>query len=204
MNICIYGGTFDPIHYGHIKMAQEAFKLYDLDRIYFIPSGNSYFKNNVSSANDRYNMTEIAIKDYPSFYIDDIEFKREGPSYSYETILSYRDNFPEDRIFFLIGEDSLRNIHLWRNVQVIFENATILVAGRKQKSDLDLNYSTEFDAKSIIADMTNKYKASILYYVFDCEISSTKLKSSISDEEFLEKWIPTDVLKYIKERKLYS
>ena len=109
MRTGIIGGTFDPIHEGHILIAKEAMSECKLDRVVFMPTGNSYMKENVSPAIHRLNMLKVALKNYPEFEISDIEIKRKGNTYTCETIKYLKETI-DDELFFIIGSDTLYSI----------------------------------------------------------------------------------------------
>lgn len=208
MKIGLFGGTFDPIHFGHIKLAENAYNLYHLDYVDFIPSGNSYLKRDVSDSNIRFQMTKLALENYENFNINEIELQRQGPSYSYETILSYRQQFPDDELFFIIGEDSVRNIHLWKNIETIFNECKIIVAGRKKNSDLDQDMRS-VDLNNIIKNLNKRYNAEIFYFEYDVSISSSEIRkickecNLININEKLKEYVPSNVIDYIKTQKIY-
>lgn len=203
MKIGIYGGTFDPIHYGHLKIARTAYELFNLNVLYFIPSGNSYMKKDVSSAADRLEMVELAIKKETGFVTDSIEINHAGPSYSYETVQTYRERYPDDELYFLIGEDSLRNLHLWKNIHIICRNAIILVAGREQTSDLDSLYNQTTDVKQIMKDLQKDYQARIEYFQMKLPFSSSGIREAVRQKNLVIPQLPESVLHYIIQHKLY-
>lgn len=102
--IGIMGGTFDPVHIGHLIIAEESRVNFDLDKIIFVPTGEPPHKNlkNVTSAKDRYEMTLLSIMHNPYFYISDIEIKREGLTYTIDTIKYFKKRYPKSEIFFII------------------------------------------------------------------------------------------------------
>lgn len=113
MKLCIFAGTFNPIHKAHLKMAQLALETYGFDKILFIPAYNPPHKN-TTLCEHRYKMVELAIKNHPKFEISDIEYKREGKSYTYLTILELYEKYDiEDKISFIIGKDSIEKFDTW-------------------------------------------------------------------------------------------
>ena len=135
--IGIMGGTFNPIHYGHLILAERARESFSLDYVIFIPSGLSYMKDDVLDSNIRYQMTALAIKDNPNFKISAIETNRIGNSYTYETLeeLSLLEK-EGSTFYFIIGEDSLFNIEQWKFPERIFQLAEIIVAKRMESSQI--------------------------------------------------------------------
>lgn len=203
MKIGIFGGTFDPIHLGHLQMARLAYHIFLLDRMFFIPSGDSYMKTNVTNAYDRFQMVKLALEDEDNFDVDDMEIMRKGPSYSYRTIEEYSKRYPNDEICFLLGEDSLRNIHLWKNAEIIFSKATILAAGRKEHSDLDSFYHDSVNIQDVIQQLENDYQAKIQYFQYDNPVSSSVIRQSIREKNSVNRWLPDKVADYITDKSLY-
>lgn len=199
MKICLFGGTFNPIHLGHINMAKEAIKVLSLDRVDFIPSGESYFKTGVLAAKDRYYMTELCVRDCfdidDNVFVSDIEIKREGPSYSYETVLEYKEKYPEDTLFFLIGEDTLYSISMWKNPEIIFKNC-ILVVARRQGGEEERFYKT-------IDELKKTYGAIIESIPYDFPVSSTIIRRDWWDKKDIGNWVSTSVARYIYDNSLY-
>ena len=128
--IGIMGGTFDPIHIGHLKLAQYAQNQIGLDKILFMPSGNSYMKRNVSDTQKRVKMVTLAIQDYPSFELSLIEVEKSGNTYTCETLETLTKMNPDSHYYFIMGADSLFQIEKWRHPERIFELATLVCAVR--------------------------------------------------------------------------
>ncbi len=131
MKLCIFAGTFNPIHNAHLKMAQCAYEQFGFDKIIFIPAFNPPHKNTALSEH-RYKMVEMAVKNYPHFEISDIEYKRKGKSYTYLTILELYEKYDiEGKISFIIGKDAYKNFDSWYEAEklknliefVLFERA---------------------------------------------------------------------------------
>ena len=113
MKLCIFAGTFNPIHKAHLKMAQLALEEHNFDKILFIPAYNPPHKD-VALAQDRYNMVELAIKNCPKFEISDIEYKRKGKSYTFLTVTELYQKYDiDDKIYFIIGKDAYENFDSW-------------------------------------------------------------------------------------------
>lgn len=198
MKIGIMGGTFNPIHYGHLILAQEALEQCDLDKVLFIPSGKSYMKDERKIVDGimRYEMVERAICGNDKFFISDIELRRAGNTYTYETLLELEVLYPGSELFFIIGDDTLFTIESWYQPQIIFEHCT-LVAAIREHADLQL-----LEAKR--KELKDKYKASIiLLKSSQIEISSTMIRDKISNRNSVQYLLPDAVRDYIKEHELY-
>ena len=137
--IGILGGTFDPIHIGHLIIAEQARDQYQLDRVLLIPSGHSYFKDNrskkVQPAQVRLEMTKIAAGSYKPFEVSDIEVNRPGNTYSFETLEELKALNPESELFFIVGADTICSMRTWREPQRIFDVCTVLAAMREDQVD---------------------------------------------------------------------
>src|SRR5690606_3067844 len=103
----IMGGTFDPIHHGHLVAASEVAKSFDLDEVVFVPTGNPYMKRNVSPSEDRYLMTVIATASNPRFTVSRVDIDREGPTYTIDTLRDVKRLRPDAELFFITGADAI-------------------------------------------------------------------------------------------------
>lgn len=196
--IGILGGTFNPIHNGHLMLAKTAYKELCLDEVIFISSGISYFKKDIlmPSKEDRYEMTCLAVKDIPYFVSSDIEVKRQGNSYTFETILELKEIFADAEFFYIIGADTIYNMEKWKCPEVIFNNCNIVCAVR---DDIDL---AQLDLKK--KEIENKYKTSVIILNFNkINISSSEIRFLLSKNKDVSDLVPGNVLKYIAENKLY-
>lgn len=192
--IGIMGGTFNPIHMGHINIALAAYKQYELDKVLFIPSGNPPHKRGlkIASDEDRYNMVCLAAAPYPFFEVSRIEIDRVGYSYTYETLNELKELYKQSELYFIIGADSLFYLEDWKKPQSILKSAVILVANREESDDLKLNEHIKF--------VTNLYGGRILIIdVPKINISSTEIRTGTFDE----KLVPSDVIRYINTHDLY-
>ncbi len=132
MRVCLFGGTFDPPHIGHLLIAQNVCEAENFDTIIFVPANKQLQKKVVTDKKKRIKMLELAIKDNPNFELSDIEINRGGISYTIDTIIHYREHImgSEDELFFLIGSDSLMDFPNWKNPEGILKNCKVVVAIR--------------------------------------------------------------------------
>lgn len=123
--IGIMGGTFDPIHNGHLVAGSEVAEIFDLDVVYFVPTGHPWQKKDkkVSAAEDRYLMTVIATASNPRFLVSRVDIDREGDTYTVDTLHDMRKQFPDDELFFITGADALEKIITWRDWESMFDLA---------------------------------------------------------------------------------
>jgi len=197
--IGIMGGTFNPIHNGHLLLAECAKDEYQLDKVLFIPTGHSYLKDDeeVLEAAVRAELTELAIKDNPDFELSTIEIEREGNTYTYETLLELKERIPDCELYFILGADCLFSLDKWRNFRVIFENAVILAAIRDGFETKDFLDRAEY--------LKKEYNAKIKFvYLPQFDVSSTQIRDKIKDNKSIRYLVPDVVRKYITDKKLFQ
>ena len=132
MRLGIFGGTFDPVHYGHLVLAETCREQLKLDQVRFVPAATPPHKldHQISDGHARADMLSLAVSGYPEFVVDRRELKRKGPSFTVDTLTEYATEFPDAELFFLIGADSLRDLLTWRNPERISQLATLVACNR--------------------------------------------------------------------------
>lgn len=195
----IFGGSFDPIHQGHINIAKCAYDEFALDEVWFIPAGHSPNKDErgMTSAEMRADMVALAIAPYPYFKLSRMEIEAEQTSYTYLTLTKLKDQYPDYELYFIMGADSLDYFERWRHPEIICEKATILAAVR---DDMDI---AEIEEK--IAALQNLFPAEI-YPIKGgrTEVSSTSLRQMIQNGQMDKGMIPEAVAAYIIENDIYG
>ncbi|MDO5410146.1 MAG: nicotinate-nucleotide adenylyltransferase [Lachnospiraceae bacterium] len=197
--IGIMGGTFSPIHIGHLMIAQRAYEEYDLDQIIFLPNGNPPHKADadVLDASHRSEMVKLAIKSQPRFVFSDFEIKNDTFSYTSDTLAHFCDQDRSASYYFIAGADSLDYMDKWHEPQEIFSRATILAAPR---GNLD---QTKMEEK--ILELEERFHASIkLLHLPNVAISSNWIRSNIRRGYSIHYYVPDEVEAYIKENNLYQ
>ncbi len=195
----IMGGTFDPIHYGHLVAAEMARSKFNLSKVLFIPSGTPPHKDrsDISAASLRYEMIERAIQDNPSFDISAIELERKGPSYTVDTLRVLRDLWPEHDLYFITGSDVLREIFSWREVEEILLMTEFIGAARPG-----------FDASDFLLKVQQEHpetQGKIHYLeVPALAISSTDIRTRVKDGQPIRYLLPEPVRLFIQEHGLYT
>lgn len=194
----IMGGTFNPIHNGHLFLAEQAREYCDLDKILFMPSGNSYMKDTdeIADANTRISMTALAIEDNPHFCLSTMEAERKGPTYTCDTLRELKKMFPDTLYYFIMGADNLFAVENWKNSEEILSDCILVAAARGQKSEKELKEKADelidrFNAKVIILPEKK------------LDISSTEIRNRIARGESVRYMVPDKVLSYIQKRQLY-
>jgi nicotinate-nucleotide adenylyltransferase len=194
--IGIMGGTFDPIHNGHILLALEAYNSLKLDKILFIPSGKSYMKNNVSDVNKRVAMVKLAIKEYSQFEISLIEARKRGNTYTCETLEDLKRENPDTEYYFIMGADSLFQIEKWYNPEKIFELSQIICTVRDE-FDIDLIKQKGGELSKLGAKITYLDIPKI-------EISSTEIRAMVKKGLPVSQFVGGAVADYIIQEHLYN
>lgn len=201
MKIGIMGGTFDPIHNGHLMLGSAALRQFSLDEVWFMPNGHPPHKESNSIQSDakkRMVMTELAIEDNPEFRLEPYEAEKESVSYSFETLEHFTDIWTEDEFYFIVGADSLFAIETWAEPERIFAVCTILAAYR---DDIDTPRKMQIQ----IEYLKKKYGAKIqLLEAPLIKISSHELREMLKKGESVSRFLPEKVEKYIKKEGLYG
>ena len=200
MKIGIMGGTFDPIHNGHLMLGHAAYKAFSLDQIWFMPNGNPPHKKSEtikSTAEDRMKMTSLAIAPFPEFVLQPYEALRAEVSCSYQTMEHFSKIYPEDEFYFIIGADSLMAIETWVHPERIFPTCTILATYRNEvKTKEEMNRQIQY--------LSEKYHAKIcLMETPLMPVSSHELRASLQSGDSVSEYMPAAVCSYIKQHHLY-
>ncbi len=198
--IGIMGGSFNPIHFGHLLLAETAYEEYNLDKVLVMPTKSPAYKdiNKFISDTDRVNMVKLAIKSNSHLELSDLEFLREGNTYTIDTINILRQSDPDSEYYFIMGADSLFHFESWREPQGILDQVTILVAGRYNKSSEDIDSQIDY--------LINKYDTGDIKFLNSphLDISSFSIRKRISDRSSIKYLVPEEVEEYIYNNKLYG
>ena len=198
--IGIMGGTFNPIHYGHLLLAEFAREEMQLDEIWFIPTGCSYMKEQrgVVTGTDRIHMVELTIKDYSSkMKCLDLEVKRGGYTYTYETLEELHERYPDYSFSFIFGADCLFSIEKWRFPEKIFKQCSVVAAVRG-------NTSLEEMFRKI-QELQERFGAEITLLRFpNIELSSTMIRKRIGAQKSVRFMLPDSVIDYIELKGFYQ
>ena len=195
----IMGGTFNPIHLGHLIIAEAAYEAYNLDEVLFVPSGVSYMKDQseILDAKKRVHMTGLAIEDNPHFALSTIEIDRDGNSYSYETLETLRKQNPNTEYFFLVGSDTLFALETWKHPEILLPSCTILVAVRDGVPMEKMQEHAKY--------LAEKFGGSIkLLTTPNIEISATDIRSRLAANRDVKYFVPDSVLEFIHKYDLYK
>ena len=207
--IGIFGGSFDPIHKGHIESLKSVTEQLNLSKVLVIPNKVSPLKDlSVASSLEKIKMLEIAFKDFKEIEIEDYELKKEGPSFMIETLQYLNKKLGKEKHFLLIiGEDSFQSFNRWKNYQHIVKMTSILVMNRP-----GLNNDLTTKAIELHQDYIentcrdNNFKKGKIYFIKikPNPASSTNIRENIDDKSVLAEGLDDDVLKYLQEQKIYN
>lgn len=196
--IGILGGTFNPIHTGHLILAEQAMQEYQFRKVLILPSGVSYMKSEIDMPDGkvRARMVKLAIEDNSHFEFCDVELKREGNTYTCDTCDELATIYKNTEFYFIIGADTLFSMENWKNIAHVFECFHILAAVR--------NDATEKQILEKAQDLREKYGADIkMLHTPNIEISSKEIRKMCSEGKSVRYFVPEKVYQYIKECNLY-
>ena len=212
--IGLLGGTFDPVHIGHLRVAEEALEALSLDGFVFIPAAVPPHKpdRRIESFEDRWCMLELAVEDNPHFELSDLERRLSGKSYTVVTLRELRKLYPpETELFFLVGLDAFWELDTWYRFKELFELASIVVVRRPGYPLDDLG---EFLRRAVsplynLADGEDVFRHPSLYPVYclrntPLEISSTRIRQLAAEGRSIRYLVPLAMVRYIRANKLYG
>jgi len=198
MNIGVLGGTFDPIHMGHLIVAEEIRGQLDLAEVLFVPAGEPWLKTNnaISPAEHRVQMVHLAITDEPAFKLSTIEIERAGPSYTIDTIAQFNSQIGTgDKLFFILGWDNLMHLPQWREPSRLVQMCSLVAVPRVGYPFPDLN--------TLEAAIPGLSQSVILLNTPQIEISSSEIRNRVAGGLSIHHLVPEPVEKYIREHRLY-
>ena len=193
MRIGIFGGSFNPPHKTHLRIALDLINKNYIDKVIFVPTGSKYkYKNNLVSDYDRLNMIKLLIKNHNNVLVSDFELQ-EKEVYTYETLKYFKDKYSSDEIYFICGLVIFSYIDKWKNSDELLRNNKFLVIKRNG------------DNEKVILDRLNDYKDNIFITdVIPSDVSSTMIRNKILNNEDVLEFIDKEVLEYIKDNNLYE
>lgn len=211
----LFGGTYNPIHYGHLQAAYTVQKRFLLDKVLFIPSYIPPHKESimVASPSHRLQMVKLALSSSSQFIPSSIEIEAKGKSYSIYTLNKIKRVYPQSWIFFILGIDAFLEIHTWKNYQAVLQQCSFVVISRP---DYDLTEAKHFlngqysktmywlsEEERIDENLLFSYNI-FLFPVDTLDISSTEIRKRIHNGQSIQGLVPQPVEKYIKENRLYT
>lgn len=201
MRTAIFGGSFNPVHNGHVNLVRETAKKNALDRVFVIPTYVSPFKKNsdvfVADGKDRIEMCRLAFRELLYVTVSDYEIKKGGVSYSVDTVTHFRESFPEDELFFIMGSDMLLSFDRWYRYKDILKMCSLIAASRESEGcDLD-----ELKRKS---DELYAFGKVIVTEISAFPVSSSEIREKILKNCDISCYMDKNVVKYINSGKIYK
>ena len=196
MRIGVLGGTFDPIHLGHLAIAEEVRNQLSLEEVCLVPAGDPWMKAGqpVSSAYDRLNMTRLAVEDNPFFRVSTVELEAPGPSYTVDTLNALREEYgTEANLFFILGTDAFVRFEEWKNPEGILQTAHLVVVDRPGATTW---------AEDVGDELANTGRVERVRGLH-LEISASEIRRRVAKEESIRYLVPDVVERYIYARRLY-
>ncbi|MEN9713647.1 MAG: hypothetical protein RLZZ164_311 [Actinomycetota bacterium] len=190
MRLGVMGGTFDPIHHGHLVAASEVAARFQLDEVIFVPTGRPWQKAQVTDTEDRYLMTVIATASNPRFKVSRVDIDRDGPTYTVDTLSDIQALYPDAELFFISGADAISQILSWKDVDQLWDKAHF-VAVTRPGHDLRLPSTAPAGAIDILE-------------IPALSISSTDIRHRSQKHEPVWYLVPDGVVQYINKHKLYA
>lgn len=212
--IGLFGGTFNPIHFGHLRSAEEIYELFGLQNVIFIPVADPPHKNkgDIAPASCRARMVKLAIADNPRFSLSLIEWRRKGKSYSIETITHFRRRFGQrGQLYFIVGLDAFLEISTWKDYQTLFRLCNFVIMTRP-------GFEKNFSADHLPVELKNCFwydkKQRGFIHESGCgvfpreitgmDISSTMIREKVAQGQSIKYLLPAGVEEYIYRHKLYQ
>ncbi len=199
MRVGVLGGTFDPVHLGHLAIAEEVRIRLDLNRVIFIPAGQPRLRSDeyLTPAADRLRMVELATEDNPHFQVCDIEVQRSGPTYTIDTLDELGRRLGEDTaLYFIVGADILGQFHRWKDPEKVIESCHLVVVSRPGHQDDDL--PEWFQSTDSANEKVTRLEIPMV------DISGTEIRRRAGLGESVGHLVPDQVAAYIQARKLYA
>ncbi len=198
MKIGVFGGTFNPVHNGHVRLAKLYLEKLELDKLIVIPTNIPPHKtvSNVVDSPDRLNMLRLAFEDFPNVEVSDIELKMSGKSYTVNTISALKELYPNDELYLIVGGDMFLCFESWREYKKILSMCTLCTAPREIG---EFNALKEYQ-KKIDPDNNNTI-------ILDADVlvlSSSEIREKIKNDADLDNLLPEKALEYINQKGLYK
>lgn len=185
------GGTFDPIHVGHLVAASEALHRFTLDRVVFVPAGRPWQKSSYSDQEDRFLMTSLAVAGHPRFSVSRIELDRQGPTYTVDTLQMLKDFYEDCDLLFIVGADALGDLPTWHRAEELAEFADIIAIARP---GFDLDATPQLERPPRV----HRMEMPLL------DISSTDIRRRVREGLPIDYLVAPEVARYVRTHGLYA
>lgn len=204
--ICLFGGTFDPVHYGHLKPLNELQQYLAADAVYVLPASiPPHRPAPQASSEQRQNMLQLALREYPGFILDSRELERSGPSWTVLTLQSFRQQYPDASLCLVMGSDAFNGLSSWYHWQQIPQLANIIVIERAgMETAKRPDWATEHLVRDV--DSLRESKSSSILYVSlkGYDISATEIRQRMAQKLDVTGMLPDNVIDYIRQNGIYQ
>jgi nicotinate-nucleotide adenylyltransferase len=194
MRVGVLGGTFDPVHIAHLRLAEEAREALDLDEVLFMPAGDPWRKSSrtITSGGHRLAMLRLAIEDNEDFGVSDLELRRRGPTYTAETLAALAAERLDDEFWFIVGADALADLPNWHQPERIVEHATLAVAPREMQ-----------EANVAALNIPGIAGRIVTFPMTRLDVSATQIRARVAAGRSIRYLVPASVERYIADHGLY-
>ena len=209
MRIAIFGGTFNPVHIGHIRGAISVYETFKLDKVIFLPTGiPPHKKDNVANAEYRYTMLKLAIEGLKFFEISRLEIDSNRVNYTIDTIGELKSQLKEDNLFFIVGTDAFYYLNLWKDYKRLVNEITFIVI-RRPEYDTKIILSkyadlVDFEEIHESGEYPTQKKKIYIYTPPAFDVSSSMIRRKVRNGECIKYLVPEKVENFIKEKRLYQ
>ena len=199
MKLGLFGGTFDPVHYGHLLIAAQCLEQCQLDALWFLPAGDPPHKeeSHITPGKQRVDMLRFVTADEPRFIINEMELEREGITYTVDTLQAIKQLEPAAELFFIMGADSLKDLPTWKDPEIIASLATIVVVNRGTEPTFSPEQITELVGAEIAKNVQSVSMPGV-------DFASSDIRQRIAQGHSVRYMIPRSVEAYITEHELYK
>jgi nicotinate-nucleotide adenylyltransferase len=206
--VALLGGTFDPVHYGHLRCAEEVRKKLGLENLYLLPAGSPPHRDTpTATVKQRLDMLQLACREFPHLLVDNRETRRSGPSYMVDTLLEVRTDFPDSPLILVVGQDAFNLLHTWFDWKRLFELAHIVVLtrpGTRAEYPSELAIQVEPRSVSEVKELRKSRAGAVLRLAVEpIDVSATNIKRAIRTGHPVMSMTPAAVVQFIDKNGLY-
>jgi len=204
--ICLFGGTFDPVHYGHLKPLNELQQYLAADAVYVLPASvPPHRPAPLASSEQRQNMLQLALREYPGFILDSRELERSGPSWTVLTLQSFRQQYPDASLCLVMGSDAFNGLSSWYHWQQIPQLANIIVIERAgMKTAKRPDWATEHLVRDVDSLRESKSSSILFVSLKGYDISATEIRQRMAQKLDVTGMLPDNVIDYIRQNGIYQ
>ncbi|MEN8710736.1 MAG: nicotinate-nucleotide adenylyltransferase [Arenicellales bacterium] len=204
--ICLFGGTFDPVHYGHLKPLNELQQYLAADAVYVLPASiPPHRPAPQASSEQRQNMLQLALREYPGFILDSRELERSGPSWTVLTLQSFRQQYPDASLCLVMGSDAFNGLSSWYHWQQIPQLANIIVIERAgMETAKRPDWATEHLVRDVDSLRESKSSSILFVSLKGYDISATEIRQRMAQKLDVTGMLPDKVIDYIRQNGIYQ